>query len=364
MPIVIEDCSTISPETGSYDGWATVTRCRNGQLWLAYSGSRQRHICPFGRVEVMMSPDGGEKWSLPRVLLDTVFDDRDGGVVETSQGSLLVSTFSSKAFRKILHKALKSASEGRLGWPEGELARWQLAELAAQAFGDEYLGQWIVRSTDGGATWSAPIPSLVNAPHGPVVLSDGGLIYAGKAIHTSPEVDAGRNGVCRSRDDGQSWHWLADIPTRAGDEASHYHELHAVEAASGRLIVHIRNENPDNADETLQSVSDDGGLNWSVPRPIGVWGLPSHLLRLADGRLLMTYGYRRPPFGNQARISDDHGQSWSAPLTISDDGTCTDLGYPSTVELSDNRFLTVWYERKESARRAVLRQARWSLSPL
>ena len=34
---------------------------------------------------------------------------------------------------------------------------------------------------------------------------------------------------------------------------------------------------------------------------MGVWGLPSHLLRLRDGRLLMTYGYRRAPFGNQAR---------------------------------------------------------------
>ena len=361
MPVVIEDCRTISPETGLYDGWATVARRRNGQLWLAYSGSRQRHICPFGRVEVMMSPDGGDTWSLPRVVLDTVFDDRDGGVVETAQGSLLVSSFSSKAYRKILHKALNVASEGRLGWPEGELERWQQAERTAQAFGEACLGQWLVRSTDGGATWSAPVSSPVNAPHGPVALSDGSLLYAGKAIHARPQIEAGRNGVCRSGDDGQSWQWLADIPTRAGDEASHYHEFHAVEAASGRLIVQIRNENKNNADETLQSESDDGGLSWSVPHPIDVWGLPSHLLRLDDGRLLMTYGYRRPPFGNQARISDDHGQSWSAPLTISADGTCTDLGYPSTVQLSPNRFLTVWYERKESARRAVLRQARWVL---
>ena len=49
----------------------------------------------------------------------------------------------------------------------------------------------------------------------------------------------------------------------------------------------------------------DGGKTWSVPHTIGVWGLPSFLLRLRDGRLLMSYGHRRAPLGNQARISSD-----------------------------------------------------------
>jgi hypothetical protein len=76
------------------------------------------------------------------------------------------------------------------------------------------------------------------------------------------------------------------------------------------LIAHIRNHNTPNDRETLQSESTDGGKTWSTPRPIGVWGLPSHLLRLADGRLVMTYGYRRDPRGNHARVSRDHGLTW------------------------------------------------------
>jgi len=88
-----------------------------------------------------------------------------------------------------------------------------------------------------------------------------------------------------------------------------------------------------------------------------VWGLPSHLLRLRDGRLLMSYGYRRPPFGNQARVSDNHGRTWSAPMTISDDGASGDLGYPSTVERPDGSLVTLWYERLKNSPRAVLRQA-------
>ena len=80
-----------------------------------------------------------------------------------------------------------------------------------------------------------------------------------------------------------------------------------VEATDGTLIAQIRMEGQVNENETLQTESADGGKTWSVPHAISVWGLPSHLLRLADGRLLMSYGHRRMPFGNQARIRTEHG---------------------------------------------------------
>ena len=138
--------------------------------------------------------------------------------------------------------------------------------------------------------------------------------------------------------------------------------MHAVECDSGKLIVQIRNHNENNHRETLQCESSDGGRTWSVPHSIGVWGLPSHLTKLRDGRLLMSYGYRRAPYGNLARVSADDGQTWSEPLTISDDGAGYDLGYPSTVELDDGTLLTVWYEKMAENQNAVLRQARWQLS--
>ena len=133
--------------------------------------------------------------------------------------------------------------------------------------------------------------------------------------------------------------WLAEIPTRKGDDPKQYHELHAVEAAGGRIVLHIRNHNKANLAETLQCESTDGGKTWSEPHLIGVWGYPSHLLRLKDGRLLMSYGHRRKPIGNLARVSEDHGQTWSEPLTISDDAISGDLGYPSTVELDDGTLV-------------------------
>ncbi|HSJ04980.1 MAG TPA: sialidase family protein, partial [Verrucomicrobium sp.] len=187
---------------------------------------------------------------------------------------------------------------------------------------------------------------------------DGRLLYAGKQLWTKEK----KIGVCESKDDGQTWQWLADLPVREGDGAAQgYHELHAVEASDGTLLVQIRNHNKNNSGETLQTESTDGGKTWSAPHPLGVWGLPSHLLRLRDGRLLMTYGHRRKPFGNQARLSTDHGKTWGAPLMISEDGKGGDLGYPSTVELANGDLLTVWYESMKEPQKAVLRQARWAL---
>ena len=104
------------------------------------------------------------------------------------------------------------------------------------------------------------------------------------------------------------------------------------------------------------------GKTWAEPYAIGVWGLPSHLLRLSDDRLMMSYGHRRAPLGNQARLSSDNGQTWSEPMVIDGDAASGDLGYPSTVETSPGKFVTVWYEKLKTSPLAQLRMARWRLT--
>jgi hypothetical protein len=312
---------------------------------------------------MMTSKDGGETWTYPRVLLDGAIDDRDSGCLETATGTLIVTTFTSLAYESSqLDKQLELPAGDGARWPREKLDRWLSVHnrLTPEQRVAE-LGEWLIRSTDGGVTWGPRIATVVSSPHGPIPLADGRLLYPGKQLWTSEK----KVGVAESHDDGQTWRWLAEIPTRGGDTAERgYHELHGVEAEPGRIVVHIRNHNPANAGETLQAESSDGGTTWTEPHPIGVWGLPSHLLRLRDGRLLMTYGHRRPPFGNQARVSGDGGRTWSRPLVISGDGLGGDLGYPSTVELEGGRLVTVWYElMRDPPGKAVLRQASWSLGP-
>lgn len=351
----ITSTKIISRQPEFYHGWSTLARQKSGRLMLVWSGRREGHVCPFGTVEWMTSTDDGKTWTWPRTLLDSAIDDRDAGVLETSNGSILVTTFSSLAYESYLQKAETSQS-----WSDEKMARW-VAEghrVPEEEDRKKQLGTWMLRSTDNGLNWSAKYDCLVNSPHGPTQLNDGRILYAGKQLW----LENPRVGVAVSKDDGASWEWLAEIPARNGDDPGSYHELHLVEAENGHLIAHIRNHNKANSGETLQSESTDGGTTWSKPHSIGVWGLPSHLLKLKDGRLLMSYGHRRKPLGNLARVSDDHGKTWSEAITINNDATSGDLGYPSTVQLNDGSLLTVWYEKIKEQPLAVLRQTHWKLS--
>jgi hypothetical protein len=50
---------------------------------------------------------------------------------------------------------------------------------------------------------------------------------------------------------------------------------------------------------------------------------------MGDGRLVMVYGYRLPPFGIRAVVSEDEGVTWGSEIIVRDDGGSWDLGYPN-----------------------------------
>lgn len=345
------ELTVISQQPHLYHGWPTVAARRDGSLVLVYSGGRDYHVCPFGRIEFMVSGDGGDTWSWPRTIMDSLIDDRDSGIVETSRGVLLASCFTSIAYQQHLAAPERLLAKTFGAELEATLARWRAAERGAtQAERRADVGHWLLRSTDGGRTWSARLPAPGYCPHGPIALRDGRVFYAA--------ADGRKAAAWVSEDDGLSWRHLADLPTRAG-------ELHAVEAADGTLLVHVRDKvagpGGGTVQRTLQTESRDGGRTWSAARFVA-HGYPSHLLRLGDGTLVCTYGSRTPPLGIRFRVSRDHGSSWSAEQFLTTDAPTWDLGYPSTAELRDGRLLTIWYEAPAASPRAVLRQARWRLS--
>ncbi len=342
-----------------YHGWPTLARRADGELLLGFSGGRESHVCPFGRLEWMRSKDDGKTWGWPQVLYDSPIDDRDVGVVETQAGTILVTNFTSLAYKPILAKA-EAAKPGESGaFKEARLLdEWRaIDQRITNEQQQAELGCYLLRSTDGGMTWDSRISVPVNSPHGPIVLQSGRLLYPGISLYGDRRV-----GVCESNDDGKTWTWLSSIPTRPGEAVKDYHELHGVECSDGTLLCHIRTHSKANHRETLQTESSDGGKSWTVPHPIGVWGLPSHLLRLRSGDLLMSYGHRRAPLGIQTRISRDNGKTWSEAMILTNDATSGDLGYPSTVECNDGTLVTVWYEAGKEQPLAQLRQARWKLS--
>ncbi len=352
----------------SYHGWATLERIGPTDLAVVVSAGRERHVCPFGQVHLLRSRDNGQTWEPPVVLANGPLDDRDAGILRTSNGTLLVNWFTSAAWLRRLESAEAKGPKSLSELGDGFVARCQKMRLfmTPDLIARE-LGTWMIRSTDGGQTWSPKYDCGVGSPHGPTELAGGRLLFVGN--WKAPSGEEGRNGspyspalgAMVSDDDGRTWQRGGAIPQRPGDPLGSYHEPHAVQAPDGRILVHIRNHSDQDRHCILQCESLDGGHSFSVPRNTGLLGLPAHLRVLRDGRILTTYGYRVVPYGNRASLSEDGGRTWSEPMILDEKPQPRDLGYPTTVELDDGTLLTVWYECLPGATLATLSLCRWRL---
>ena len=86
-------------------------------------------------------------------------------------------------------------------------------------------------------------------------------------------------------------------------------------------------------------------VTWRTVKTDIVGHPPSSVIRLQDGRLLLTYGYRHPPFGIRAVASEDDGRTWRTDrvFVLRTDGDNYDLGYPRSVQLKDGTVVTIYY---------------------
>ena len=97
---VIISTNVICKEPGKYIGWPSIVKTSRGEIIVVFSGDRDAHICPWGKTEMVRSRDSGRYWSRPVIVNNTPLDDRDAGIIETKEGTLLVSWFTSLAFEQ------------------------------------------------------------------------------------------------------------------------------------------------------------------------------------------------------------------------------------------------------------------------
>ncbi len=126
-------------------------------------------------------------------------------------------------------------------------------------------------------------------------------------------------------------------------------EPSVLQLPSGRVILMIRAtaipyNDADPRCFLWETYSDDNGKTWAHPYQTPLWGFPPHLLLMRDGRVVVTYSYRRPPYGIRAAVSKD-GTTWKKKneVILRDDAPNKDLGYPASVELKNGNVLTVYY---------------------
>lgn len=226
-----------------------------------------------------------------------------------------------------------------------------------------------IRSADRGRTWEQ-VPTVITPPagrryvhkdnHPLVVMPDGSVLGAMTiALPHAPDAPAAI-ALFGSDDDGLTWEYLAEI---ARDDTGAGRPTYAglLLLPGGRLQCYMLNIG--GARNALQMAhSDDGGYSWSQPRPIVAWGRSPWIgrrhpdaaragvhyrspwpLRLRDGRIVVLFGRRKPPFGIGVLISEDDGATWSPEAIVRDDGSGSDLSYPVATELDDGRIFTAYY---------------------
>ncbi|MHC4474031.1 MAG: exo-alpha-sialidase [Planctomycetota bacterium] len=72
-------------------------------------------------------------------------------------------------------------------------------------------------------------------------------------------------------------------------------------------------------------------------------GNPPSILKLSDGRLCVTYGFRGAPFPLCVRFSSDDGKTWSEPIILRGSARNWDFGYPLSLQRPDGKVVTVYY---------------------
>jgi len=362
----------ISSAADRYCGWPTVASTGENGLVAVFSGGRDGHVCPWGRVKLVRSEDGGESWGASADVPGTVLDDRDAGILKLANDDWLVFWFSSVFFYETPAQRKRHPDYAR-----------HFEKLPLSLVRDD-LGSFAMLSSDKGKTWKGRVRVPVSTPHGPIQLRDGRLLVAGNqdsSVRGHLKADLEENGlgakdwrtvrIAESRDNGLSWQEIGLISDQGAPKGGELCEPCLVEATDGTLYCYIRNMN------LLCSKSADGGRTWSEVRRLNInaWESPAHVIRLQNGKTLLTtarrvgWSIKKEKAGGlksvvYALVGDANGtpESFEAAreVPIYDPGPDSDMGYATTAQTSDGSLVTVCYAHHHGAA-AVVVAAKWDL---
>lgn len=201
-------------------------------------------------------------------------------------------------------------------------------------------------STDRCHTWKGPFKLPLFGQKGIAARTD--YIVDGKhdcLLFLTASKQNGKEGrpVCvRTHDGGKSWTFVAWI----GPEPKGFSIMPATVRLSATDILTAVRCHEGSRRWIDAWLSQDNGETWrllSTPAPDTGEGNPAAMIRMRDGRICVTYGYRAKPYGIRARLSADQGRTWGPEIILRDDGGGRDLGYPRTVQREDGKIVTVYY---------------------
>lgn len=330
-----------------YSSFPSVVRRSDGELVVAFRRAPNRltfgeeknsHVDPNSYLMQVRSRDGGATWTKDPTLIyahpwggsqdPCLLQLRDGTLLCASYGWAFVKTDIVPKFKQPVFEVVP---------------------------GVIFLGGYLVRSTDGGHAWSAPVypphvAAEANLDHygRPIPAYNRGALYEGKsgrifwvvAANTAGAKRRTSNHLLVSDDKGATWRYSAPV---ADDPKVTFNEASVYETPRGDLVAFLRTAGLD--DHACIARSTDGGKTFQPWQDMGWQGHPLQATRLPDQRVLLVYGYRHKPYGVRARILNAECTDFAtAPeIVLRDDGGTTDVGYPWAVVLEGRRVLVTYY---------------------
>lgn len=231
----------------------------------------------------------------------------------------------------------------------------------------------VSRSRDGGRTWETfALLGNRDYPRNLVVEPDGTLLmvraerfrfwFEDRMPEGSPHLE-----VARSRDGGETWEkWIGLVDW----DFTGYMEVSPVRLPDGTLLAALRRQPlgtmGEGFEDTVLTRSTDGGATWCKPwRISGTGEVHFHMAVLPDGRLLGTYSNYHLPYGVEAAVSGDGGETWdrsrTIQLSISSDVYC---GWAVSIPLADGSIITsyastTYYHQRPN--RTTCETVRWHM---
>jgi len=372
------------PEMIHCENQVVVKQLSNGEVMAVFNEERFPMHSDTGQTALIRSKDGGISWdtSDKQVIVPwtSTTGNWDCGLLELADGSLLVNFTLCAYFKRGIRPEQPSWSSEPMTEEWGD---WTWAYRLRR-----WIGTYVVKSNDKGHTWSTMMPVNVvplthagcrlgcwQLPSGSILMGVYGRI---RGYEEEGEHESTRSALIRSDDNGENWEYYS---TLAYDPASiiNYEEPALLRLKDERLVCFLRTEVIPSGDakNLAMVVSEDDGFSWTPPKWTNIWGYPAELTQLQDGRYLMVYGYRRPPYGVRGVVSKD-GLTWDVknefvirqggvPGEQADDqpastmidptsgrvlggvdwnnpGLYQHIGYPSVCQLKDGTILTAYHE--------------------
>jgi sialidase-1 len=311
---------------------------------LAFCEGRKNSASDTGDIDVLLrrSFDGGRTWRPVQKVADMGVDTVGNAtpVVERNTGAILL---------------LLTANPG-------PVTERQISEGTAPA------GRtvWITRSTDDGATWSAPaeITAQVKRPDwtwyatGP---GNGIQLRSGRLVIPCDHNTAGNQGryshVIYSDDGGATWK-IGGVAEEKTNESA------VAETKDGGLLLNMRSYHGRNRRAVQRS--RDGGLTWgpleldeTLIEPVCEGSLisaaPAH--KRPNGRMLFANPAATKRTRLTVRLSEDDGRTWTASRLVYEGPSAY-----SSLAMLDARMAGLLYERGEKNAYERIAFARFDLA--